>query len=69
MKIIPFIFFGIITSALVVVLNSSLLLPVPLGKLLSPQNGLWQNAEPVDQDYSAHLNFLQLKEKVVQTIR
>ncbi|MEO9003271.1 MAG: penicillin acylase family protein, partial [Ginsengibacter sp.] len=64
MKIIPFIFFGIITSALVVVLNSSLLLPVPLGKLLSPQNGLWQNAEPVDQDYSAHLNFLQLKEKV-----
>ncbi|MEO8960810.1 MAG: penicillin acylase family protein [Ginsengibacter sp.] len=64
MKIIPLIFFGIITSALVVVLNSSLLLPAPLGKLLSPQNGLWQNAEPVDQDYSAQLNFLQLKEKV-----
>ncbi len=64
MKIIPFIFFGIITAALIVILNSSLVLPAPLGKLLSPQNGLWQNAEPANQDYSAQLKFPQLKGKV-----
>lgn len=64
MKIIPFIIFGILTSALVVILNSTLLLPAPLGKLLSPQNGLWQNAEPVDHNYSADLSFSQLKGKV-----
>lgn len=64
MKIFPFIIFGIITAALVVVLNSTVFLPAPLGKLLSPQNGLWQNAEPVNEDYSANLSFPQLKGKV-----
>jgi len=64
MKIFPFIIFGIITAALIVILNSTLVLPAPLGKLLSPQNGLWQNAEPVNQDYSANLSFPQLKGKV-----
>lgn len=64
MKIIPFIIFGVITTALVVILNSSMLLPVPLGKLLSPQQGLWQNAEPIDHDYSEQLTFPQLKGKV-----
>ena len=64
MKIFSFIIFGIITTALIVILNSTLVLPAPLGKLLSPQNGLWQNAEPVNQDYSANLSFPQLKGKV-----
>jgi penicillin amidase len=64
MKIIPLIISALVTAALVVVLNSSFVLPVPLGKLLSPQNGLWQNAEPVDQDYSATLAFPQVKGKV-----
>ncbi|MEO9022052.1 MAG: penicillin acylase family protein [Ginsengibacter sp.] len=64
MKILPFVIFGIITTALVVILNSSVLLPVPLGELLSPQQGLWQNAEPLDEDYSARLTFPQLKGKV-----
>jgi len=64
MKIIPFLIFGIITAALVVILNSSMVLPVPLGKLLSPQNGLWQNAEAVDADYSENLSFPQLKGEV-----
>lgn len=41
-----------------------MVLPAPLGKLLSPQNGLWQNAEPADQDYSVQLKFSQLKGKV-----
>ena len=64
MKIFPFLIFGIITAALVVILNSTLILPAPFGKLLSPQNGLWQNAEPVNKDYSANLSFPQLKGKV-----
>ena len=64
MRIIPFVIFGLITMALIVILNSTLLTPAPLGKLLSPQNGLWQNAEPTDYDYSADLSFKQLKGKV-----
>jgi penicillin amidase len=64
MKIFPFLIFGIITAALVVILNSTMVLPAPLGKLLSPQNGLWQNAEPTDKDYSEDLSFPQLKGKV-----
>ena len=64
MRIVPFIIFGVITTTLIIILNSVVLLPAPLGKLLSPQNGVWQNAEPVDEDYSANLKFPQLKEKV-----
>ena len=63
MRIIPFLIFGVITTALIVLLNSTILLPVPMGKLLSPQNGLWQNADPVNMDYSADLKFSQLKGK------
>lgn len=63
MRIIPFLIFGVITTALIFILNSSVLLPVPLGKLLNPQNGLWQNAEPADKDFSADLKFSQLKGK------
>jgi penicillin amidase len=35
----------------------------PLGSFLSPQEGFWQNAEPVDQDYNTTLHLPQLKEK------
>ena len=55
---------GIITIILVLLFNTNMVLPVPLGKLLSPQHGLWQNAEPLNQDYSAQLSFPQLKGKV-----
>jgi penicillin amidase len=64
MKIISSIVFGIITIILVLLFNTNMVLPVPLGKLLSPQHGLWQNAEPLNQDYSAQLSFPQLKGKV-----
>lgn len=64
MRIIPFVIFGVITTALVVILNSTLLTPAPLGKLLSPQTGIWQNAEPTDYNYSADLSLKQLKGKV-----
>ncbi|MEO8414033.1 MAG: penicillin acylase family protein, partial [Ginsengibacter sp.] len=42
----------------------SILIPAPLGKLLNPQGGVWQNAEPVDENYSAELTFPQLQGKV-----
>ncbi len=63
MKIIPILIFGLLTIALIVILNSSLLLPAPLGKLLAPQSGVWQNAEPVDYNFSAELSFPQLQGK------
>ena len=64
MRIIPFILFSVITLVLIVLLNSTLLLPIPLGKILAPQSGVWQNAEPLDMDYNATINFPQLKGKV-----
>lgn len=64
MRIIPFAIFGIITTALIIVFNTSLLLPVPLGKLMAPQSGVWQNAEPVDENFSADLSFPQVKGNV-----
>jgi penicillin amidase len=64
MRIIPFLLSAIFTTALVVIFNTNLLLPAPLGKLLAPQQGIWQNAEPVNQDFSADLKFPQLKGKV-----
>jgi penicillin amidase len=64
MRIVPFIIFGVITGVLIIILNSTLLLPLPFGKFLSPQTGLWQNAEPADQDFSEDLSFPQLKGKV-----
>ncbi len=61
MKVFPLLIFGLITIALIVILNSSLLLAAPLGKLLAPQSGVWQNAEPVDKDFSDELSFPQLQ--------
>lgn len=64
MRIIPFLACTAITAGLVIVLNSTLVLPAPLGALLSPQHGVWQNAEPVNENFSADLQFPQLKGKV-----
>ncbi len=64
MRIIPFLIFGVVTTMLIVILNTIYVTPAPLGKLLNPQGGIWQNAEPVDYDYSASLKFPQLKGKV-----
>ena len=64
MRIIPFVIFGIITTALIIIFNTSLLLPAPLGKLMAPQSGVWQNAEPVDENISVNLSFPQIKGNV-----
>jgi penicillin G amidase len=64
MRILLSIITAAITVALIIILNSKLVLPAPLGKLLSPQHGIWQNAEPVDADFNASLKFPQLAGKV-----
>ena len=60
MRIVPFIASAAITGGLVILLNTNLILPAPLGKLLSPQHGVWQNAESTDKNFSEDLKFPQL---------
>src|SRR6187402_2174897 len=62
MRIIPFLFSTIITIVLVVTLNKKWGSIPPLGRFLSPQEGFWQNAEPVDYDYNENLSFAGLKD-------
>lgn len=68
MRIVPFVIFAIITVALIFVLNTTLTIggsnTPSLGAFLSPQHGFWQNAEPVDQDYSGTLHLPGLHGKV-----
>jgi penicillin G amidase len=63
MKIISFLAAAIFTFVLIVILNTKMVAPAPLGKLLSPQHGLWQNAEPADKSFSEDLKFTNLKGK------
>jgi len=51
------------TIALVVILDTTKLLPAPLGKLLSPQEGVWQNAEKIGGDLNADIRIPGLKGK------
>jgi len=64
MRIVPFLITAVTTAGLITVLGSRLVLPAPLGSLLSPQQGLWQNAEPLNADFGGDLKFPQLKGKV-----
>ncbi|WP_301922778.1 penicillin acylase family protein [Ferruginibacter sp.] len=68
MKILPFIISSSVTVGLVLVLNTSLKIngvsAPPFGKFLSPQHGLWQNAENANADFSKSFSFPQLKGKV-----
>lgn len=60
MRIVPFLASAVITCGLIVVLNTKLVLPAPLGKLLSPQHGVWQNAESTSANFTTNLTFPQL---------
>ena len=64
MRILPLLFSAAFTIVLIIILNTKLVVPAPLGALLSPQHGLWQNAEPADKNFSEDLKFPQLKGKV-----
>jgi penicillin amidase len=61
MRLVPFIISAIITAALIFLFNTKYVLPAPLGKLLAPQQGVWQNADPADENLSVSLHFPQLK--------
>jgi penicillin amidase len=64
MRIAKFVTALFLTVGLIYVLDTRTLLPAPLGRLLSPQEGIWQNAEPVNADHDGDLRFPGLKGKV-----
>jgi penicillin amidase len=64
MRYFLFLLATLVTVGLVVVLDTRKVLPAPLGKLLSPQEGIWQNTEPVQGDFSEELRITGLKGKV-----
>ncbi len=64
MRILPFTLSAAVTIGLVFLLNTKIALPVPLGALLSPQHGIWQNAEAANADFKMDLSFPQLMGKV-----
>jgi penicillin G amidase len=61
MRILPFLISTITTILLIFLLNNKWGSIPPLGKLLSPQHGFWQNAEACSQDFSQDLTFDNLK--------
>lgn len=63
MRIILFLISLLVTVGVIYALDSKLLFPAALGPLLSPQHGVWQNAEPVDADFNATLQFPELSGK------
>jgi len=63
MKIVPFVISSLICIFLMLLFGTRLFLSAPLAELLSPQSGVWQNAEPADINYSADFSFPQLKGK------
>ena len=63
MRIIPFAISTVITAGLVFALNKPWGAIPPMGKFLSPQHGVWQNAEAADKNYNASLKFDNLKGK------
>src|SRR5688572_21373830 len=66
MRIAPFLISVIITGGLIYALNKPWgdKVPMPLGKFLSPQFGIWQNAEQSDNDFTADLKLDGLNGKV-----
>ena len=63
MRIFLFLIAAIITVALIYALDNKWGSIPPLGRFLSPQQGFWQNAEPVDARFDGDLKFAGLKGK------
>jgi penicillin amidase len=63
MRFLPLFICALITTALILLLGTKYILPAPLGQLLAPQQGVWQNAEPANVAFSEDLHFDQLKGK------
>jgi len=54
----------VVNGFLIYVLDTRKFVPLPLGKFLSLQEGVWQNAEPVNQDYNASIKLAGIDGKV-----
>jgi len=54
----------LINGLLIYLLDTRKVLPLPLGSFLSAQEGIWQNAEPVDQNFNADLKLEGLQGEV-----
>src|SRR4051812_18024958 len=63
MRIVPFLISLLLTGGLIFFLDNQWGKLPPLGKFLSPQHGLWQNAEALDKDFNAELSLPGLKYK------
>ena len=61
MKVVYFLLSLALTLGLILFFNTTWVAPAALGKLLAPQQGLWQNAEPANANFNANLHFAQLK--------
>lgn len=61
MRITPFIVSAVITIALIYLFNTRLGPAPAFGSFLSPQHGIWQNAEAANKDFSQELALPQLK--------
>ena len=64
MRFVYFIICLILTVALIIVLDKPLGPVPPLGRFISPQHGFWQNAEPVEKNFSSNINFPSLSNSV-----
>ena len=64
MRFVYFFSAFIITILLILVLNIQMGSIPPIGKFLSPQHGLWQNAESYNKDFNLDLRIPELKNKV-----
>lgn len=64
MKYFILAFSLLVNGLLIYVLDTRKILPLPLGSFLNVQEGIWQNAEPTDKDFSADLKLDGLKGEV-----
>jgi len=55
---------ALLTIGFIYVLDTRSVLPAPLGRLLSPQEGIWQNAESTDADFTEDMRLDGIKGKV-----
>ncbi len=64
MRFLSLTLFALVTIGLVVIFNSTVLLKAPLGSLLSPQQGLWQNITASETKTTVSVQSARLKGKV-----
>src|SRR5262245_56229113 len=64
MRIVPFLISAVITTGLIYSLNKKWGTIPPMGKFLSLQFGLWQNAEAANKDFNVDLKLGGLKDRV-----